>query len=102
MEFFDANKIIKKPSTQASSVRGTRPPRTLYKVNFDATIFENLGYAGLGVVIQYSDRELIAALSQWIGLPSSVEMEEALVARKAVAFAQELSIFKVVVEGDCL
>ena len=37
-----------------------------------------------------------------IGLPHSVETAEALAALRAIVFAKELSIFKVVVEGECL
>ena len=45
---------------------------------------------------------IIAALSQRIPLPSSVSMVEALAARRALTFAQEISIFSVEVEGDSL
>ncbi|KAK7825535.1 hypothetical protein CFP56_033028 [Quercus suber] len=45
---------------------------------------------------------VIAALSQKIGLPRSVEMAEALATRRAVEFARELSLFDVIVEGDYL
>ena len=37
-----------------------------------------------------------------IGLLHTVELAEALAAHRAVVFAEELSIYKVVVEGDCL
>ncbi|KAK7854437.1 hypothetical protein CFP56_032231 [Quercus suber] len=42
--------------------------------------FENAGYAGIGVAIRDSDGEIIAALSQQIPLPFSVEMAEAMAA----------------------
>ena len=45
---------------------------------------------------------VIAALSQRVELVQSVEMAEALAARKAVVFARELSFFEVIIEGDCL
>ena len=64
--------------------------------------FDSLGYAGLGVVIRDSTEQIIAALSQKIGLPHSVETTEALAALRTVVFAKELSVFKVIVEGDCL
>ena len=78
------------------------PPENYYQVNFDAALFENLGYAGLGVAIQDFAGSIIAALSQKIGLPHTVELAEALAAHRVVAFARELNIYKVVVEGDCL
>ncbi|KAL0005365.1 hypothetical protein SO802_012926 [Lithocarpus litseifolius] len=58
--------------------------------------------AGLGVVIRDSAGLVIGALSQKIRLPSSVVMVEALAARRAVMFAKEISVFRVVVEGDSL
>ena len=61
-----------------------------------------MGYAGLGVVIRDCNGNIIAALSQKIKLPHSVESVEALAAHKAVIFVKELSIFKVVEEGNCL
>ena len=45
---------------------------------------------------------VIAALSQKIGLPHLVETTEVLVALRVVMFAKEMSVFKVVLEGDCL
>ena len=73
----------------------------VFKVNFDAALFENIGSAGIGVVIRDSDGEIIAALSQRILLPFSLEMAEAMAAHRALLFAQELSI-KVMLEGDSL
>ena len=42
------------------------------------------------------------ALSQQIPLPFSVAMAEAMAAHQATLFAQELSLSKVMMEGDCL
>ena len=45
---------------------------------------------------------IIAALSQNIHLPSSVDLVEALAARRAILFAQEICLAHVEVEGDSL
>ena len=45
---------------------------------------------------------VIAALSQRIDHTSSIELAEALVARRVMVFARELSLFDVIFEGDCL
>ena len=58
--------------------------------------------AGLGIIIRDESGLIIAALSQKIPLPSSVELVEALAAQRALIFAQEISIFKAEVEGDSL
>ena len=102
LEFFDANKPEARPRVHSPPTRWVPPENGLYKVNYDAAIFDSLGYAGLGVVIRDSTGQIIAALSQKIGLPHSVETTEALAALRAVVFAKELSVFKGLVEGDCL
>lgn len=52
----------------------------------------------------YRDHEgcVIAALSQKISMTQSVELAEALAARRAVTFDMELSLSRVIIEGDCL
>ena len=71
-------------------------------MNFDAVLFESSGCVGIGVAVRDSDGEIIAALSQRIPLPHSVMLAEALAAHRAVVFMQEMSLYKVMVEGDCL
>ena len=59
-----------------------KPPGTgLFKINFDEAVFEDRALVGLGIVIQDESGLIIAALSQKIPLPSSVEMVEALAVR---------------------
>ena len=95
-------KMDMKPVVNHSPVKWTPPLKTLYKVNFDVAVFEHLGLAGLGVVFRDYDGNIIAALSQKINLPQTIELAEALVARRAVTLAVELSIHKVMVERDCM
>ena len=101
-EFLDATKQDVRPRIGSISARWIPPQDTFYKANFDAAIFQNSGFAGLGVVIRDCHGHVIAALSQKIWKPNSVEAAEALAACRAVVFTKELCIFKVVVEGDCL
>ncbi|KAK7859026.1 putative ribonuclease h protein [Quercus suber] len=101
-EFWDANEQEQQRSVRCSQARWSPPPASTYKANFDAVLFDELDCAGLGVVYRDHSGHVIAALSQKIGLPRSVEMAEALAARRAVEFARELSLFDVIVEGDCL
>ena len=80
-----------------------KPPNSgLYKINFNGALFLDQGCAGLGVVIRDSDGLIIAALSQKVRLPGSVDMVEALAASRAINFLKELSIHRKVVEGDSL
>uniref|UniRef100_A0A7N2LLQ2 RNase H type-1 domain-containing protein n=1 Tax=Quercus lobata TaxID=97700 RepID=A0A7N2LLQ2_QUELO len=76
------------------------PPPGFYKINYDGATFQDLASAGLGVVARDSDGRVIAALSERIFLPPTVEALEALACRKAVAFTIDLDIRDVVFEGD--
>ncbi|KAK7845966.1 hypothetical protein CFP56_008599 [Quercus suber] len=101
-EFFEVGKSEVVTRGTAAPVRWSRPPDGFYKVNFDAALFGNLGCAGIRVAVRDSVGAIIAALSQRIPLPLSVEMAEAMAVRRAVLFVQELCLSKVLVEGDCL
>ena len=73
MEFFEVCKSNVGPSAPTIPVHWSHPLESFYKVNFNAAMFENLGCAGIGVTIRDSAGEIIAALSQRIPLPHSVE-----------------------------
>lgn len=57
---------------------------------------------GMGVAIRDCTGHVIAALSQKIRSPHSVEMAAALAGNQALVFAQELSLSQVVFVGDSL
>ena len=101
-EFWDANDQVQQRSVRRPQARWSPPPVGTYKANFDAALFEELHCAGLVVVYRDHSGHIIAALSQRIGLPHTVEMAEALATRRAMEFARELSLFDVILEGDCL
>ena len=100
-EYFDAQKPKPMVTPRPARVHWSPPTENLYKVNFNAALFEHLGFAGLGVLIRDGRGNVLAALSQKIALPQSVEMAEALAAKRAVQLATEMSFLRVVVEGDC-
>ena len=83
-------------------VRWSPPPEHCYKASFNATLFENSDCAGIGVVYRDHAGNFIAALSQKIAMVQSVKLAEVFAARRAVVFAKELSLFQVMIEGDCL
>ena len=82
-------------------MRWSPPPQDHYKVKFDTTFFAETGLTGVGLVVRDCDGQIIGALWQNIGLVQSVEMVEALAARRAVRFATKLCLFQVIIEGDC-
>ena len=100
-EYFDAQKPKPMVTPRPARVHWSPPTENLYKVNFNAALFEHLGFAGLGVLVRDGRGNVLAALSQKIALPQSVEMAEALAAKRAVQLATEMSFLRVVVEGDC-
>ena len=100
-EYFDTQKPKPLVTPRPARVRWSPPTENLYKANFDTTMFEHLGFTGLGVVIRDCRGNVLAALSQKIALPQSVEMAEALATKRAVQLATEMSFLRVMVEGDC-
>nr|XP_023907618.1 uncharacterized protein LOC112019310 [Quercus suber] len=100
-EYFEIHKPKPKSNPRNAVVQWSPPSERLYKVNFDAALFDHLGCAGLGVVVRDWRGNVLAALSQKVALPQSVEMAEALAAKRAVQLATEMSFTRVLVEGDC-
>ena len=70
------------------------------KVNFDEAIFKDICKAGLGVVIQDNQCQVIVSLSEQIPLPFSLDMVEALAVARAILFALEIGCNCFVLEGD--
>ena len=60
------------------------PQEGMYKANFDASLFDGLGMAGLGVVVRDYSGHIIVALSQKIRSPHSMEMAGALAHNRAL------------------
>ena len=58
----------------------------------DDALFEGLDCIGIEVVFWDHEGCIIAALSQRVHLPQSIEMAEALAVRRAEVFAKELSL----------
>ena len=71
----------------------------MYKINFDAAVLRSTNSAGVGVVRNWRG-ELVGVLSAPIPLAHSVANMEALACRRAVEFATELRLQRVIFEGD--
>ena len=76
------------------------PPGELYKTNYDGAVFTESGEAGIGVVVRNAKGEVMVALAEKISHPGSMELLEALAARRAVKFIVELGIMGSEFEGD--
>lgn len=78
-----------------------RPPElNQHKVNFDAAIFRATNLAGIGVVVRGWRDEFVGALSICVPLSHTVADMEALACQKAVEFAVEIGLQRVIFEGD--
>ena len=91
-EFHDVHKKISRMVARIGDTWWKLPASGLFKVNFDGALLKEQACAGLGVVIRDSTGLTIGALSQKIRHPGSMDMVEALAARKAVVFAKELCL----------
>ena len=80
-EFWDANDQEQQRSVRCPQAHWSPPPAGTYKANFNAALFEELHCVGLSAVYRDHSGQVIAALSQRIGLPRTVEMAKALAAR---------------------
>ena len=101
-KFHDVHKKISRMVARIGDTWWKLPASGLFKVNFDGSLFKEQACAGLGVVIRDSTGLTIGALSQKIRHPGSMDMVEALAARKAVVFAKELCLQSMEVKGDSL
>ena len=99
-EFQQVQDRISTPLQSQMTVHWSPPPISWCKANFDGAIFQELGAAGLGVVIRDHEGSVIGALFERIALPPSVEDVEALAGRRAIAFAKEIGLQEVIFEGD--
>ena len=62
-EYFEIHKQPPKLQRRAAPIHWLPPLEGMYKANFDATYFGNLGMAGIRVVVRDREGEIIAALS---------------------------------------
>ena len=76
------------------------PPNSVFKLNFDATVFVEAKRTGFGAIIWNDKGEVMAVMSAG-GPPVSISEEaELLACRKAVEFATNAGFSELVIEGD--
>ena len=77
------------------------PPRVgIYKANYDGAMFAESEEAGIGVIVRDGKGDVIAALAEKLPFLGSVEVLEALAARRAAKFVVELGLSVAEFEGD--
>ena len=76
------------------------PDPHCYKVNFDAAVFRVSSLASIGVIVRNDGGDAVGVLSLSIPMAQSVANLEALACLKAVQFALEIGLTRVVFKGD--
>ncbi|XP_050259682.1 uncharacterized protein LOC126704699 [Quercus robur] len=99
-KFHQAHISAPSPTLTRSLTKWEPPPLDWVKINFDGATFQAKDVAGLGAIIRNDHGLVMAALTQVVPLPTSVEMVEVLAARRALSFAQELGFDHIILEGD--
>ena len=95
MAEFQQGKQSRGVEKQVGLVRWQPPAENFIKANFDGAVFGEEQAAGIGVVLRDSEGQVLAALSEKVRLPTTVEVIEMLAARRAATFARELGFSRV-------
>ena len=80
--------------------RWVPPDAEMYKVNYDEACFVDEEKAGIGVVVRNDRGQVMGFLAEKIEMPPTVEVLEAMAARRAMIFMEELGLRHAVFEGD--
>ena len=83
-----------------SPTRWQPPSAGSVKTNYDDVMFAESNMVEIGVVVRNSEGRVLAALSEQIVKPPTVEILELLVARRAVSFTAESGFDQFICEGD--
>ena len=93
----DSKRTHRQPT---SSTRWHPPIAGSVKINYDGAMFGESDNAGIGVVIRNHEGKVLAAFSEKIAKPPTVEILELLAARRAIVFTAESGYENLVCEGD--
>ena len=99
-EFLEATQSEKPVKSTSPLVSWNPPVHNGFKVNFDGALFKDANEGGIGVVIRDCSGMVIATLSQRVRTRASVDLIEALAAKRAITFAMEVGVTDVEIEGD--
>ena len=88
--------------TTSSKTEWRPPPQDWFKVNWDGVVNKIKGFVGMGVVVRDCQGMVVATLRKRKPLITDPFLAESYGALKAVQFARDLGLSKVVLEGDSL
>ena len=72
----------------------------IYKANYDGAYFAEEEAAGFGVVVRNELGQVMASLAKKLAMPPTMEILEAMAARRAMIFMEELGLCRATFEGD--
>ena len=88
------------PRQQSNAEIWQPPPSEVYKLNYDATLFSDLGRTGVGAVIQNEKGEVMAAMTACGPAVQTSEEAELLACRRALEFVVDAGFYRLIIEGD--
>ncbi|XP_050255047.1 uncharacterized protein LOC126700926 [Quercus robur] len=97
---YQAKRSMSRMKQPKENTKWQPPMEGIYKTNYDGAVFIESGEAGIGVIVRDARGEVITTLAEKILYPGSVEVLEALAARRATKFAVELGLSSSILEGD--
>ncbi|XP_050248495.1 uncharacterized protein LOC126695706 [Quercus robur] len=97
---FHGNSAGRSDRKLTQSQRWVPPDEGMYKVNYDGTCFVDEEKAGIGVVVRNDRGQVMGSLAEKIEMPPTVEVLEAMAARRAMIFMEELGLRNAIFEGD--
>ena len=72
----------------------------MYKLNYDAALFSDLGRIGVGAVIRNENGEVMVAMIACGLAVQASEESELLACRRALEFAVDAGFYRLIIEGD--
>ncbi|KAK9993463.1 hypothetical protein SO802_023166 [Lithocarpus litseifolius] len=85
---------------QPSGEEWRPPPLEAYKLNFDATLFSDLGRTGYGAIVRNEKGEVMAAMTASGPDVHTSDEAELLAYRRAIKFAVDAGFSRLVIKGD--
>ena len=76
------------------------PPPNIYKINYDGAVSLSLNCSGIGVAIRNNARLVVASSAQRFCQAYKPVEIEAMIAIRAIEFAREIGVDRIMVEGD--
>ena len=97
---FHGNSVDRPERKLARTQRWAPPVAGVYKANYNGAYFADEEKAVIGVVVRNELGQVMGSLAEKIEMSSTVEVLEALAARRAMLFMEELGLRHEIFEGD--